>query len=263
MQLADAQNPDKVAFVQFLMEDGAAITQLRKLNADVANIGGVHEPRMPIIREVPNAVLDGKPLRFKRAPKTLPDKPPEVNPNPISSEPNSPIAEVIQPASNSSNSSDDNPESDNDSSDPDSLEAQPALFEEGFDLEPDEMIAWTCAAAPPEAPCMHPLAEETFIITDDDEPAELEISPNIQTYVMMPNVTNPLLPDKKMHANQSCASKVVIERTHNVLTRDEALKTQSSASRQWSKNSTIGINTGHGAACHCPRAQIYQRVSGY
>ena len=33
-----------IAFVQFLMEDGMAISQLRKLNMDIANIGGVHEP---------------------------------------------------------------------------------------------------------------------------------------------------------------------------------------------------------------------------
>ena len=33
MQLAGARDPDQVAFVQFLMEDGAAITQLRKLNS--------------------------------------------------------------------------------------------------------------------------------------------------------------------------------------------------------------------------------------
>ena len=44
---------DKTVFTQFLMEDGIAIGQLRQLNQDVANIGGVHEPRMPIVREIP------------------------------------------------------------------------------------------------------------------------------------------------------------------------------------------------------------------
>ena len=37
-------------------------------------------------------------------------------------------------------------------SEPDPSEAEPVWFEEGFDMEPDEMIAWTCAAAPPQAP---------------------------------------------------------------------------------------------------------------
>ena len=106
------------------------------------------------------------------------------------------------------------------------------MFEEGFDVEPDEMIAWTCAAAPPQAPCARPLVEETFIVAEGDEPAELEISPNIHAYVTMPSVTKSLLRDKDacpvfeyhQDENQSCASKAVIERTHNVLTRDEALQ---------------------------------------
>jgi len=44
---------DDVCFIQFLMEDSIAIAQICKLNAEIANIGGVHDPRMPIIREVP------------------------------------------------------------------------------------------------------------------------------------------------------------------------------------------------------------------
>ena len=71
------------------------------------------------------------------------------------------------------------------------------MFEEGFGLEPDEMIAWTCAAAPPQAPCSYPLVEEIFLIADDGEPAELEISPNIQTYVTMPTMSKSLSPDKE------------------------------------------------------------------
>ena len=48
---------DTVSFIQFLMEDSVAIAQIRMFNADIANIGGiggVHDPRMPIVREVPS-----------------------------------------------------------------------------------------------------------------------------------------------------------------------------------------------------------------
>jgi hypothetical protein len=62
------------------MEDGTAISQLRKLNIDVANIGGVHEPRMPIIREIPNALHDSRSASSKRAPKMLTDIAPEPTP---------------------------------------------------------------------------------------------------------------------------------------------------------------------------------------
>ena len=34
------------------MEDSIAIAELREENEDIPNIGGVHEPRMPIVREV-------------------------------------------------------------------------------------------------------------------------------------------------------------------------------------------------------------------
>jgi hypothetical protein len=232
MQLAGARDPDQVAFVQFLMEDGAAITQLRKLNADIANIGGVHEPRMPLIREVPEALLDGKPRRSSRALKMLTDEPQDVNLNPDSSTPNSPTAEVNQPALSSDNPHDDNLEPDNNSSEPDPSEAEPVWFEEGFDMEPDEMIAWTCAAAPPQAPCMNPLVNEVFIITEDDDPAELEISPKLHAYVTMPNAVEPLQLAKndclvfeyQEDESQSCVPRAVIERTHNVLTREEALQ---------------------------------------
>ena len=79
-QLANVPQPNKLAFIQFLMEDGTAISQLRKLNIDVANIGGVHEPRMPIIREIPNALHDSRSASSKRAPKMLTDIAPEPTP---------------------------------------------------------------------------------------------------------------------------------------------------------------------------------------
>lgn len=106
------------------------------------------------------------------------------------------------------------------------------MFEEGFELEPNEMIAWTCAAAPPQAPSTYPLAEEIFIITEDDEPAELEISSRLNAYVVMPTVTNSSLSRDdsclvftyQQGGDQNCVSQAVIERTHTVLTREEALQ---------------------------------------
>ena len=71
INLVNLCGSENVSFIQFLMEDGIAIDQLRKLNTDIANIGGVHDPRMPIIREIP--MFDSKP-RLSSKVKMISDK---------------------------------------------------------------------------------------------------------------------------------------------------------------------------------------------
>jgi hypothetical protein len=82
---------ENIAFVQFLMEDGVAISHLRKLNAEASNIGGVYEPRMPLIREIPLEVTSvNRPTRSSKI-KSITDDPnrPAI-PNPTSQPSKSP-----------------------------------------------------------------------------------------------------------------------------------------------------------------------------
>lgn len=100
--------------------------------------------------------------------------------------------------------------------------------DEGTELEPDEFIGWTCAAAPPSWPCLHPLPSEIFVIEEDTEPAELEISKELLPYLVMSqtpsvNSESDLVMKYSVNRDDSALYGAVIERTHNVLTREEAL----------------------------------------
>ena len=205
-----------VAFVQFLMEDGAAIAQLRKLNIDIANIGGVFEPRMPIVRELPLDSALNNPLKHRpRNPKMITDKQPSFSPSNVDDQ-------VDISVSNTHKADDSDPASDHD-------EAISNLPDEGVDQDPEQFIGWTCAATPPPWPCISPLPSEIFIIEDDAEPAELEFSCKLFPYLVMPEVPQPssdsclvMQYSSSQHAD-SALYGAVIERTHNILSREEAI----------------------------------------
>ena len=205
-----------VAFVQFLMEDSVAIAQIRKMNQDIANIGGVHEPRMPLVQEI--SVADSRlRARLNRSrTKMLEDRcgeesEDEKNPDTTitDNEPESlanPEVEMITPE-------------------------ETILPNEGVDTQPDETtaLAWMCSAAPPLQPCFHSFPDETFVIASDDEPAELEISPSMCQYLVLPEQEIAKYESYQCWVFQYGSDNAetagpVIERTHNVLTREEALK---------------------------------------
>ena len=215
INLVNLCGSENVSFIQFLMEDGIAIDQLRKLNTDIANIGGVHDPRMPIIREIP--MFDSKP-RLSRKVKMISDKQrdstiPTTTHNETSITATLNDSDIAVPI-------DEGPIADNDQ-----VEFQ---SDEGQDREPTETVGWVCAAYPPLSACQIPLDDNVFIIDEDNEPAELEISTELCPYLT--SVSLPSSPDEphfvvfQYHSENSSVSdnpSVVIERTHNVLTRQQ------------------------------------------
>ena len=206
---------DEVCFIQFLMEDSIAIAQIRKLNAEIANIGGVHDPRMPIVREVPV-------VRASNKTKMIRD----------TDEPSQRQQTVehydISTPRNSDNPNADDPAIENDASmDNDDNEVE---VEEDNNEDRDATVAWTCAARAPLSPCLVYHSAEVFVIEQDDEPAELEIDEKLSPYLVTRLdlkflKTNEIV---VMQYNAASASQpsstAVIERTHNVLTRDEAIQ---------------------------------------
>ena len=205
---------DNVCFIQFLMEDSVAIAQIRKLNADMANIGGVHDPRMPIVREVPS---------FRPVSKT------KMITDAESQSPQQPVEHYdISTPRNSDNQLIDNPEHEREPS----LEtdANDVTLDEGHTSDHEATVAWTCAASAPMAPCLVYHSAEVFVLEQDDEPAELEIDPKLSPYLVTRLDLKLLKPNETVvmqynvgEASQS-SSNAVIERTHNVLTRDEAIQ---------------------------------------
>jgi len=70
---------------------------------------------------------------------------------------------------------------------------------------------------------------EVFVIEQDDEPAELEIDEKLSPYLvtrvnLKPLKTNEVVVIQYNTAASQSSSTAVIERTHNVLTRDEAIQ---------------------------------------
>ena len=207
---------ENVAFIQFLMEDGVAISHLRKINSDIANIGGVCEPRMPLIREVP--LFNPKTNRPKF--KSLTDKPEVDNPNEQQPDVN---------VSSTQNEPSTNPDVVPTSQSLDGSEID-LLPDEGENADPDIHVGWTCAASPPIWPCCNHHNEEIFAYADDDQPAELGLDRKVSQYLVTPSVALDEAgldyPVFQYHSNPNNVSPnvPVIERTHNVLTRSEALE---------------------------------------
>ena len=205
---------EKVAFVQFLMEDGIAIAELRQINADVANIGGVYDPRMPLIREVPL----NSPTRNNPKIKMLADKP--------DSSLSSPKDNVAMKSDEMADDDEVHPNADVPQSESSDHELLP---DEGTEQELDVHIGWTCSAEPPTEPCALPLEVQTYVFDDSelDQPAELEISQQLSPYVVSFYKVNPehkLVFSYHTLNSSEVSSQAVIERTHNVLTREEALQ---------------------------------------
>ena len=60
------RDPSDVGFVQFFSEDAEAILQLRQVVTDIPNVGGIHDPAMPRLRDV-------QPETKRRSPHALED----------------------------------------------------------------------------------------------------------------------------------------------------------------------------------------------
>ena len=128
---------------------------------------------------------------------------------------------------NSSNPIEDNPVIENDASM--EHEDDEAEGEEGHNSDRDAPVAWTCAARAPLSPCLVYHSAEVFVIEQDDEPAELEIDEKLSPYLvtrvnLKPLKTNEVVVIQYNTAASQSSSTAVIERTHNVLTRDEAIQ---------------------------------------
>ena len=120
------------------MEDGVAISHLRKLNAEVSNIGGVHEPRMPLTRKNPLEVTSEN--RKTRSSKTKsitddPDRP--AIPDPTNQPSKSPEVYELSPDHSGAEDVD--------------LDVLP---DEGQPTESEEVVGWVCSAEPPMQPCL-------------------------------------------------------------------------------------------------------------
>ena len=232
---------ENVAFIQFLMEDGMAIAEFRQIHADVANIGGVYDPRMPLIREVPL----NRPTRNNPKSKMLADKNSSNlgSPNDDADE-SKPDADVQMPASS------------NDSQPADSEHEM--LPDEGDDQEPDVHIGWICSAEPPVEPCTLPLEIHTYVFDEAelDQPAEFEISPQLAPSVVALTSTNPgqkFVLSYHSQNSSEVSSQSMIERTHNVLIREEALQNLDACRASMLKE--LGRWQKHGAWKRFPLSQ--------
>ena len=190
---------------------GSALAELREAHDDVANIGGVHEPKLPALREVlpPHA----RPVTKVKA---LED---------VSSLQNQSAAvpqhfDIGTPSHAGSLSEEQVP---------DGLSPPNCELEEGTAIEHEDlMVGWTCATLPPTDPCRCSLDSEVFVLSEDAEPAELVFRQPMSHYLVHPKLSNSSLsPDHEIvfnyHAEGEEGDAPVIQRAHNILTREEAL----------------------------------------
>ena len=155
--LSNLGHSEDIAFVQFLLEDGVAISRLRKLNADVSNIGRVHEPRMPLIREIPLEIAsENRPTRISKTKSITDDPNRPVIPDPTRQPYKSPEVYELPP--------------DNSGAEDVDLDVLP---DEGQPTESEEVVGWVCSAEPPMQPCLFRSEANVFVVIDDNEPAEL------------------------------------------------------------------------------------------
>ena len=159
---------DDVCFIQFLMEDSVAIAQIRKLNTEIANIGGVYDPRMPIVREVPVVRSLSKTKMIKDAEAS--------RPNQQSTE----HYDISMPRSSN------NPNESNlaNGAEPSLEQEDDDMVEEEQPSEHDATVAWTCASRAPITPCLVYHSAEVFVIEQDDEPAEVETDEKLSPYLV-------------------------------------------------------------------------------
>ena len=67
------RSPEGVAFVQYFSEDSEAIASLRQVVTDIPNLGGIHEPSLPTLKDVTDEVLRRKALRQIRDGELVPN----------------------------------------------------------------------------------------------------------------------------------------------------------------------------------------------
>ena len=237
---------ENVAFAQFLMADGIAISELRQIYSDVSNVGRVHDPTMPLIREVPL----NNPTRHKPKIKMIADK--------SSSNLGSPNNDV--PVESEGDAVKDDVPAEIPQESPTSESEHELLPDEGTEQEPDAHIGWTCSAEPPAEPCALPLEVHSYVFdnVELDQPAELEISQQLAPYVVIPASVN--LGSKfvfSYHSQNANAesSQAVIERTHNILTREEALQNLDACRASMLKD--LGRWQKHGAWKRFPLSQSH------
>lgn len=205
------------------MEDSIAIAELREENEDIPNIGGVHEPRMPIVREVmpPQIVQTNKT-------KAL------CNQEPVSRQAASTPHDSSQGSGfHKTPNSTSEPRTDNpiisETPDEDNEEAATEGDNPPVSLtEPDALLGWSCSYVSTAEINRHTLEREVYLISEDDQPPELVFLKPMHKYLVLPNrniddETDSTTEVLFQYDSRNEMAVSVIQRTHNILTRDEAL----------------------------------------
>ena len=184
-----------LCFIQFLCEDSETVLSLRRVVHDVPNIVGIHDPSMPRLNDVSEAVERRRQMRAI-ADRAGAD---QVGPE---------VFDISTPDGNTE-ASDRHAES----------MSEPADRAQSSDEDP-----FAFAGRPPEV-CVDAASESVFVFSTREiaeEPPKLEFSREAVQYVAKF--------DKRLDYNETLVLNVtgavdaVIERTNNILSRQEALE---------------------------------------
>ena len=179
----------ELAFVQFFAEDQESILQLRQTVVDVPNLGGIHDPAMPVLQDVTAQVQ-----RRAKERLMLEEPQPEVR-----------LPEVFDIAT------------------PDDATARTA--ETASETEPEqEPFFSTYVFSQPEV-SLDPAWQSSFVVSKhelQEEPPQL-LFPSTQSHLLLGLRQSPKS-DEMVVVYMSDEHQAVIERVNNVLTREEALE---------------------------------------
>ena len=177
---------NSVAFLQFFSEDEATIADLRLQVTDVPNLGGIHEPALPRLRDVTAAVN-----RRARERLAIADVEAQVEPQ---------VFDIATPDGESTQS-------------------------EASTVEPEEepFFSFYCSG-PPEV-CLDAAPEACFVLDAKelrDEPPELLFAANVSSFVS--GIRKLPADGEVVSVHLTDEPYSVIERVNNILSRSEALE---------------------------------------
>ena len=184
-RLCETKSPD-ICFVQFFAESSEVILELRKIAIDVPNIGGIHDPALPAMIDLTQQVQHRERQRLAI----------------LDAEPQPETFDIGTPEGGSQNT-------------------EEIATESEVDSEP---LVSMYACRPPEV-CVDAASEIAFVCLSEEllsSPPELEFANPVRTFLAVDKPQRSVGKSLVMLVDGS--GQAVIERTHNILTRAEALE---------------------------------------
>ena len=187
-QLCDVETTN-LCFLQFFSEDSETVLSLRQVGHEIPNIGGVHDPALPRLAEVNEAVMR------RRRVRALTDR--------AGTDQTGPILERRTPRLNHQSN------------------VQKGSQSDGTD---DDVEPFALTSGPPEV-CVDSAAEPSLVFNTKElkeEPLKLEFSKQAARYLA--TFDKQLASNETLVLNMTGEAEAVIERANNILTRQEALE---------------------------------------